>query len=509
MKKFYISTPIFYPNGDLHLGHLYSMSIAWAIRNYKKLKGYQTLLLTGSDEHGQKIMQSAEKNNLSPKNFVDQQAEKFKSFWKKFDIEYDVFVRTTDKKHNSVIEKILTKLNENNFIYKSFYEGLYSISDEEFLTKTQAKEVNGKFFHPVSNHELKIVKEESYFLKISQFQNWLKKYLEDYPNFISSQKVINELKSTFLNEKLEDLSISRNSFDWGIKFSFDNKHIAYVWVDALFSYLSPLELFLNQEKFNSSWNDDVEKIHVVGKEITRFHGIYWPIMLKMLNLPLPNKILSHGWLITSTGKMSKSKGNIVNPLDLLEEFDSETIKLYLLSAFSINRDGVFDKENIKFFYNSFLANNYGNLISRVSSLFSQNFSSKISWDQNSLDKIDYSILDKIEKSKEDFMSNFDNFEIDKAVEILIKLGNELNGYVDLTKAWLLKDDKKRLATILLILINGIYAMSAYLKIFMPLKIEKIERDFFQQNASLENIENWKKFDDIFIKKIESIFNRIK
>lgn len=510
-KKLYVSTPIFYPNGNLHLGHLYSMTIAWSIKNFKKLNGFDVILLTGSDEHGQKIAESAFKQKMTPQEYVDIQANKFKDFWKKYKIDYDIFIRTTNKKHEKTIQTILNKLSQKKFIYKDFYEGLYSVSDEEFFTKIQAEKKDGKFFHPSSGHELKIIKEESYFLKINQFQEWLKEYINKNPNFISSKNVIKELENTFLNQKLEDLSISRNSFDWGIPFPFDKKHVAYVWIDALFSYLSPIGLFdENSNEFQEKWqNEYVEKIHVVGKEITRFHGIYWPIMLKMLDIKLPNTILSHGWLITPQGKMSKSKGNVVDPLSLLESFDCEVIKLYLMFAFSIKRDGIFEEENIKLFYNAFLANNYGNLLSRVSSMYEQNFSEKIKFDINDIDEIDQGILNSILESKKEYINWFNQFELDKAIETIFSLGKKLNNYIDITKPWLLKENKKRLKTILLILLNGIYAMTVFLNPFMPETTKEIVKFLKIKDTSLNKIEDWNKFNDVLIEKINSFFSRVK
>ncbi|MGL4252377.1 MAG: methionine--tRNA ligase, partial [Metamycoplasmataceae bacterium] len=344
-KTFYITTPIYYPSGNLHLGHLYSTTIAWVIRNYKIKMGYDVLFGTGSDEHGQKIEKKALELKLSPQEYVDIQSKVFSSFWKDSKIDYDLFSRTTNIKHKEAIEKVFNFLLEKEFIYKGHYNGLYSVNDEEFIAEKDAFVKDNKYYHPTSKHLLEFVKEESYFFKMDNFSKWLVEYNAENPDFIIPSKIWLELKKNFIDKKLEDLSITRISFSWGIKINNDPKHVVYVWLDALFSYLTALNWTPDNEtsEYLKYWKNGDEIVQVVGKEITRFHCIYWPIFLKALNIKLPTHILSHGWLITPEGKMSKSKGNVVDPIQLIEKYDIEVIKYFLISQINIFNDGIFDE----------------------------------------------------------------------------------------------------------------------------------------------------------------------
>ena len=344
-KTFYITTPIYYPSGNLHIGHLYSTTIAWILKNYKNKMNYETKFLTGSDEHGQKIEKKANEHNMKFQDYVDMQTSKFIKLWDLYGIDYDFFSRTTSKKHTQCVEKVFNKMLEKDVIYKGIYRGLYSIEDEEFITESQAIKKDNEFFHPTSNHKLQIIEEESYFFKMSEFSKWLIDYVENHNEFIVPHKNWSELKSNFLDKNLEDLSVTRISFEWGIKISSDPKHVIYVWLDALFNYISALGYESSEdENYLKYWKNGDEIVHIVGKEIIRFHCIYWPIFLKSLDIKLPTKIVAHGWIVTPEGKMSKSKGNVIDPLELLNDFDKEVIKYYLASKLNITNDGIFSKD---------------------------------------------------------------------------------------------------------------------------------------------------------------------
>lgn len=509
-KTFYITTPIYYPSGDLHIGHVYTTTLAWTIANYKKLRGYDTKFLTGADEHGQKIQLKAKANNLSPQEYVDNMSDKFKALWSKLEIEYDYFSRTTNKKHEQAVAKQFSELLKKGVIYKGKYTGLYSVQDEEFLTKIQAIEKDGKFYHPTSGHELEVVSHESYFFKMSEFANWLINYINENPNFIVPKKITNELMENFLNKGLEDLSISRDNFTWGIKVTEDPKHVLYVWLDALNNYITSLGYNSEDDSdFQKYWVNGDEIVHLVGKEITRFHCIYWPIILKASNVKLPTKIISHGWIITPQGKMSKSKGNVVDPNELIDEFGAEQVKYFFASKIKMGEDGVFDKEILKNAINSELVNNYGNLLSRTIAMIKQNFEGSVKYKKDNLQKLDKEILDLIKTTKTDYVNYFDNFKIDKAFSEVMKLSKQLNGYIDLTKPWTLKEDKERLEVVLNTLLQGIYAITVMLSVVIPNKTSVAKAQLAIEELNLELVEVFEKFDEITVKKGETLFERIK
>ena len=507
-KTCFVTTPIYYPSGNLHIGHLYSTTIAWAIKNYKLKKGYDVKFLTGSDEHGQKIAQSALKEKMDCQRYVDHQSQKFIDLWKVFGIEYDYFSRTTADHHKKMVEAIFNEMVEKGFIYKGVYKGLYSVSDEEFVTESQAIKEDKYYYHPVSKHRLEVIEEESYFFKMNQFSDWLISYIESNPDWIWPEKIINELKANFLNQNLEDLSVTRISFEWGIQISNDPRHVIYVWLDALFNYISALNFDLNEpsEEFLKFWEHGDEIIHVVGKEITRFHCIYWPIFLKSLNLRMPTKILAHGWIITPEGKMSKSKNNVINPLDLVQEFDPEVIKYYLLAKISINNDGVFSNELLKNTYNSELANTIGNLISRTIAMIKKNFDQPVKFVQTD-DKNDLLAIASIVKNTKEFQLHFDEFVIDQAFDRMINLAKSLNKYIDLTTPWLLTNNLDRLEIILNILLNGIYAIATMLEIVMPQKVQIIKEVLNLNELNFDLIFDFRKFDEIVVNEMMPLFLR--
>lgn len=500
MKKFYITTPIYYASGNLHIGHLYTTTLAWTLANYKKMSGYKVLFLTGSDEHGQKIQQKAEASNQTPQEFVDALCLKYKKMWVDFGIEYDIYSRTTNEHHKESVKHIFSYFLKNDFIYKDKYQGLYSVSDEEFLTESQAVKRDGKFYHPTSDHELVLVSEESYFFDMKKFEGWLINYIETHTDFVCPAKIVKEMMSNFLGKGLEDLSVTRTNVQWGIKIDEDFKHTLYVWLDALCNYITALGYDVNlktqPELFNEFWLDpNTEIVHLLGKEIARFHMIYWPIFLKALNLRMPNHIQSHGWIVTPTGKMSKSKNNVVDPYDLLSRYHPEMIKYYLASQIILGEDGLFGEERFVEVINSDLVNNFGNLVSRSLKMKSNSFAEPLKYKVSSFD-LDLEIEHKIKSSLNEFKLYLDAFQIDKGLKVAINLSSELNKYIDLTQPWTLKEDLDRLEAILVRLLNGIYAVTTYLNIVMPQKMEEVRNALGISKISLDLIDNFEKFDNI-------------
>ena len=509
-KTFYITTPIYYPSGNLHIGHLYSTTIAWVLRNYKIKMGYDVKFLTGSDEHGQKIEKKAQEKKISPQEYVDIQSNKFIDLWKKTKINYNFFSRTTNKYHEKIVEEIFNKMLDKSLIYKGEYKGLYSINDEEFILEKEAIKKDDNFYHPISGHKLEWIQEESYFFKMNKFTHWLIDYVEKTKNFIIPKNIWKELKNNFLDKNLEDLSVTRISFEWGIQITKDPKHVIYVWLDALFNYISALGFdFENPQKdFIKYWKNGDEIVHIVGKEITRFHCIYWPIFLKSLDIRLPTTILSHGWLITPEGKMSKSKGNVIDPLSLLNKYDPEIIKYFFSSKISIYKDGIFSEELLINSYNSDLANTIGNLISRTISMIRQNFCSPVKFKKTN-NNHDLDIIKSISNNFEKFKKHFDKFEIDLAFESMLHLARDLNKYIDLTMPWKMKNNLDLLETTLNLLLNGSYAVLSMLEVVCPDFVNQFKQILNVDNFDFDEIENFEKFNDISINENKIIFPRIK
>ena len=495
-KTFYITTPIYYPSGNLHIGHLYTTTIAWAVRNYKKKMGYETLFLTGADEHGQKIEQKANEAKMSPKEYVDVMSKKFVKLWDLYDIDYDIFSRTTNLKHIEAIKRIFDLLYKSDNIYLSQYKGLYSLLDEEYIKETDALKIDDKFYHPQSKHELKYLEEDSFFLKISQNIKWLNSYIEKHNDFIMPKKILNELKTNFLNIGVTDLSITRTSFDWGIKTNLNDKHTIYVWLDALCNYITMLGYSSNDASlYDKYWKNGDEIVHIIGKEISRFHCIYWPNILNLLNLRQPTRIQSHGWIITSTGKMSKSKNNVVDPLELLKIFDPEVIKYFLIKKLKLENDNVFSIDILKETYNADLANTFGNLVSRTIAMFKNNFKDhKLKNIKNDL-KINEEIQLKNNFFFNEYTKNMDNFSLDEALNNAINLAKYSNNYIDRTEPWKLKNESNELMIILYNLFNSIYTIGAMLEIVMPTKMKNIAKIFNLDSFNFDNIKDFNKLDN--------------
>ena len=462
-EKFYITTPIYYPSDKLHIGHSYCTVATDTMARYKRLRGYDVKFLTGTDEHGQKIERIAEKQGITPKQYVDKIVSGIKDLWKELDISYDHFIRTTDDYHVKSVQKIFKQLYDQGDIYKSEYEGWYCTPCESFYTDVQL--VDGKC--PDCGREVERLKEESYFFRLSKYQDRLIKYIEEHPEFIQPQTRQNEMINNFLKPGLEDLCVSRTSFNWGIPVTFDPKHIVYVWVDALTNYITALGYGSDDDsEFKKYWPADV---HVVGKEIVRFHTIIWPAMLMALDLPLPKQVFGHGWLIIDGGKMSKSKGNVVDPKVLVDRYGVDAIRYFLLREIAFGQDGNFTNEALIQRINSDLANDLGNLVSRTVGMIEKYFDGKIPADREETE-FDTSLKDTAKAVTEKVDTLLDKMLFSDALTEIWTLIRRSNKYVDETQPWVLaKDDsqKAKLANVLYNLSEAIRIVSVLIQPFMP------------------------------------------
>ena len=469
-KKFYITTPIYYPSDNFHIGHCYTTIIADAIARYKRLEGYDTFFLTGTDEHGQKIQKKAEDKGISPKEYVDVIVENAKDLWKSLGISYDKFIRTTDNEHVVAVQKIFKKLYDQGDIYKGEYKGLYCTPCESFWTESQLDE-NGNC--PDCHREVHEVSEEAYFFKLSKYQKRLEEFLESNPDFIQPISRKNEMLNNFIKPGLEDLCVSRTSFDWGIPVTFDDKHVVYVWIDALSNYISALGYLSEDESlFKKYWPAD---LHIVGKEIVRFHTIIWPIMLMALDLPLPKQVFGHGWLIINGGKISKSLGNYKDPREYISLYGVDAVRYFVLREVPFGNDGNFSEEALINRTNADLANVLGNLVNRTIGMVNKYFDG-IVIDKKINEDIDTELINFVLSLKDKIEDNMNNLEISVALDSIFEVYRRCNKYIDETMPWILAKDeskKDRLATVLYNLIESIRIATVYLQAFLPGTAKKI------------------------------------
>lgn len=447
-ETFYITTPIYYPSGKLHIGNSYTTIACDAMARYKRLMGFDVFYLTGVDEHGQKIEKKAAELNVTPKEYVDKMAADVQKLWKTLDISYDKFIRTTDDYHMAAVQQIFDRLVEQGDIYLGEYEGWYSVSDEEFFTETQLAEVyrddegnviGGK---APSGHEVELVKEESYFFRMSKYADRLVQYYEEHPEFIQPESRKNEMLNNFIKPGLEDLAVSRTTFSWGIPLKNDPKHVVYVWIDALSNYITALGYGSEDDSlFQKYWPANVQ---MVGKEIVRFHTIYWPIMLMALDLSLPKKVFGHGWLLMKDGKMSKSKGNVVYPEMLVERYGLDALRYYLLRAIPFGSDGVFTPEDFVSRLNYDLANDLGNLLNRTIAMINKYCDGKVPAYASKVPPFDSELSTTAANVIGKYHEAMEKMEFNTAIAEIWTLVSRANKYIDETAPWVLaKEEEKR------------------------------------------------------------------
>ena len=503
-KKYYLTTPIYYPSANFHIGHCYTTVIADAINRFKKLEGYDTYFLTGSDEHGLKIEKKATDAGVTPKEYVDEIIANAKDLWKSLDVEYDKFIRTTDEEHVKTVQKIFKKLYDQGDIYKGEYKGLYCTPCESFWTETQL--VDGKC--PDCGRDVTEVSEEAYFFKLSKYQQKLEDYIEEHPEFIQPVSRKNEMLNNFIKPGLEDLCVSRTSFTWGIPVTFDEKHIVYVWIDALSNYISALGYLSDDDSnFKKYWPAD---LHIVGKEIVRFHTIIWPIMLMALDLPLPHQVFGHGWLVINGGKISKSLGNYRDPREYIEEYGVDAIRYYLLREVPFGSDGQFSEDLLLARYNADLANTLGNLVNRTLSMLTKYFDGVIekSDAQTEFDEDLINVVTSTKAKVEDYM---DKLEIPEALDSIFEIFRRCNKYIDETTPWILakEGNNETLKTVLYNLLESIRIGGILLSPYLPTTSKEILR---QLNTKETNFDSTNKFGlletNIHINDFKPIFMRI-
>ena len=494
---YYITTPIYYPSGKLHIGNSYTTIACDAEARFKRLMGYDVFYLTGTDEHGLKIEQKAEKLGMKPQEYVDQMAAQIKELWNKLEITNDKFIRTTDDYHEQAVQKIFQQLLDQGDIYKGKYTGWYSVDDEEYFTESQLAEVyrdedgnviGGK---APSGHEVQLVEEESYFFKMSKYADWLMNYYKEHPDFIEPQSRMNEMINNFLKPGLEDLAVTRTSFTWGVKVPSDPKHVVYVWIDALSNYITALGYGSDDDSlFKKYWPADV---HMVGKEIVRFHTIYWPIMLHALGLPLPKHIIGHGWLTMRDGKMSKSKGNVIYPETLVDRYGLDATRYYLLRAMPFGNDGVFSPEDFVDKVNYDLANDLGNLLNRTVAMINKYQNGKLFGTNDATTDFDADLEQTASDVIAEYKELMDKTRFAEALATVWKLVSRANKYIDETEPWVLaKDDSKKgvLSDVMTHLAKSLRIIAALIQPIMPNAPKQIVEQLGIEgtNLSLTNLQ---------------------
>ena len=473
-QPFYITTPIYYPSGKLHIGSAYTTVACDVLARYKRLMGHDVFYLTGLDEHGQKIQQKAEEAGITPQKYVDGMAEEVKELWELLDISYDQFIRTTDDYHEKVVADVFERLLAQDDIYLGEYSGWYSVSDEEFFTESQLEEVfrdeTGKVIGGIapSGHEVEWVSEESYFLRLGKYADRLVEFFHAHPDFIQPDGRMNEIIKNFIEPGLEDLAVSRTSFTWGVKVPSNPKHVVYVWIDALLNYATALGYGQDDHaNFDKFWNGTV--FHMVGKDILRFHSIYWPIMLMMLDLKLPERLIAHGWFVMKDGKMSKSKGNVVYPEMLVERFGLDPLRYYLMRSLPVGSDGTFTPEDYVGRINYELANDLGNLLNRTVAMINKYFEGEVPVYVENVTNFDADLAAVVADSLAQYHKQMNAVDYPRALEAVWNIISRTNKYIDETAPWVLaKDDTKidDLAAVMAHLVASLRVVAHLIQPFM-------------------------------------------
>jgi len=503
-KKFYITTPIYYPSAEFHIGHCYTTIIADSIARYKRLDGYDVFFQTGTDEHGLKIENKAKASNITPKEYVDKIIANAKDLWSRLGITYDYFIRTTDEDHKRRVQKIFKTLYDKGDIYKSEYKGLYCVPCESFWTETQLAE--GKC--PDCGRDVELVTEEAYFFRLSKYQKQLEEFYEKNDLFIQPASRKNEMLNNFIKPGLEDLCVSRTSFKWGIPVPFDEKHVIYVWIDALTNYITSLGYPENSELFDKYWPAD---IHLVGKEIVRFHTIIWPALLMALDLPLPKQVFGHGWLIIDGGKISKSLGNYKDPREYIDEYGVDAVRYFALREVPFGSDGTFSEKALITRTNADLCNVLGNLVSRTIQMAIKYFEGNVT-NKNIVEDIDNELINSTKELKNIVDKKIDELKINEALECIFDTLRKCNKYIDDTTPWILakeEDKKGRLETVLYNLLEAIRICSTLLQAFIPETADKIFNGLKLSDQTFENIYNSIPKYELGLEKPANLFERIK
>ena len=499
-ETFYITTPIYYPSGNLHIGHAYSTVAGDVIARYKRMQGYDVRYLTGTDEHGQKIQEKAQKAGKTELEYLDEMISGIKNLWSKLEISNDDFIRTTEKRHKQVVEKVFERLLKQGDIYLGEYEGWYSVPDETYYTESQlvdpvyenGKIVGGK--SPDSGHEVELVKEESYFFNINKYTDRLLEFYDENPDFIQPPSRKNEMINNFIKPGLEDLAVSRTSFDWGVRVPSNPKHVVYVWIDALVNYISSLGYLSDDETlFNKYWPAD---IHLMAKEIVRFHSIIWPILLMALDLPLPKKVFAHGWILMKDGKMSKSKGNVVDPNVLIDRYGLDATRYYLMRELPFGSDGVFTPEAFVERTNYDLANDLGNLVNRTISMINKYFHGELPAYQGPKHELDEKMEAMALETVKSFNDNMESLQFSVALSTVWKFISRTNKYIDETQPWVLaKDENQRemLGNVMAHLVENIRFATILLQPFLTHAPREIFKQLNINNPDLHQLDSLQQY----------------
>lgn len=496
-KTFYITTPIYYPSGKLHIGSAYTTIACDVLARYKRMMNYDVFYLTGLDEHGQKIQQKAEEAGITPQEYVDGMVVGVKELWKLLDISYDKFIRTTDDYHEKVVAQVFERLLAQDDIYLGEYSGWYSVSDEEFFTESQLSEVfrdeDGNVTGGIapSGHQVEWVSEESYFLRLSKYQDRLVEFFKSHPDFITPDGRLNEMLRNFIEPGLEDLAVSRTTFTWGVKVPSNPKHVVYVWMDALLNYVTALGYGQDDHgNFDKFWNGTV--FHMVGKDILRFHSIYWPILLMMLDIKLPERLIAHGWFVMKDGKMSKSKGNVIYPEMLVERFGLDPLRYYLMRSLPVGSDGTFTPEDYVARINYELANDLGNLLNRTVAMINKYFGGQVPTYVENVTDFDADLAKVVAENIEEFHKQMNAVDFPRALDAVWNIISRTNKYIDETAPWVLAKedgDKEQLAAVMAHLAASLRVVAHLIQPFMMTTSNAIMEQLGLSGAfDLENLE---------------------